>query len=234
MKNIKTSDYSSIIRMERLKRSWTQEKLAEHSSLSVRTIQRIENGTEPSMETIRILADCLELDLETIRQERSRSHYGAPWSRALILSSVSFTALLLLTSFLVPSPYSLLPVLLLVLVLFFSVRGYSIMKGKLYVHRLGWSNSFALSDLVNLQIDPHLMNGSIRVFGIGGLFGTIGLFKNSIIGLYRAYVTDSGNAVMLQFKGQKSIVISPDDPENFKRAIENTLKESSEPSSLES
>lgn len=40
----------------RLQRAWSQEQLAELASLSVRTIQRIENGDAPSLETLSALA----------------------------------------------------------------------------------------------------------------------------------------------------------------------------------
>lgn len=40
----------------RLQRAWSQEQLAELASLSVRTVQRIENGDAPSLETLSALA----------------------------------------------------------------------------------------------------------------------------------------------------------------------------------
>ena len=40
----------------RLQRAWSQEQLAELASLSVRTVQRIENGETPSLETLSALA----------------------------------------------------------------------------------------------------------------------------------------------------------------------------------
>jgi transcriptional regulator with XRE-family HTH domain len=36
----------------RLARAWSQEQLAEMAALSVRTIQRIENQEQPSLETL--------------------------------------------------------------------------------------------------------------------------------------------------------------------------------------
>ncbi|MDZ7324824.1 helix-turn-helix domain-containing protein [Kosakonia sacchari] len=40
----------------RLARAWSQEQLAEMAALSVRTVQRIENGDQPSLETLSALA----------------------------------------------------------------------------------------------------------------------------------------------------------------------------------
>lgn len=45
----------------RLKRAWSQEQLAELSGLSTRTVQRIENGDQPSLETLSALAAVFEV-----------------------------------------------------------------------------------------------------------------------------------------------------------------------------
>ncbi len=51
-----------IIRKLRLHRSWSQEHLAEISGLSTRTIQRIERGQNPSLESLKSLAAVFEID----------------------------------------------------------------------------------------------------------------------------------------------------------------------------
>ena len=52
-----------IIREKRLERGWTQAQLAEFSGLNLRTIQRIEKGKTPSMESSKSLAAVFEVDL---------------------------------------------------------------------------------------------------------------------------------------------------------------------------
>ncbi|WHP29422.1 helix-turn-helix domain-containing protein [Trabulsiella odontotermitis] len=47
----------------RLKRAWSQEQLAEMTDVSVRTIQRIENGERPSLETLSALAAVFEVSV---------------------------------------------------------------------------------------------------------------------------------------------------------------------------
>lgn len=47
----------------RLSRAWSQEQLAELSGLSVRTVQRIENGDQPSLETLSALAAVFEVSV---------------------------------------------------------------------------------------------------------------------------------------------------------------------------
>lgn len=46
----------SKVKEYRLARAWSQEQLAEMAALSVRTVQRIENGDQPSLETLSALA----------------------------------------------------------------------------------------------------------------------------------------------------------------------------------
>lgn len=58
-----------ILRQLRLSRHLSQEQLALMSGLNVRTIQRIENGHNASMESLKCLASVLEVDISTLNQE---------------------------------------------------------------------------------------------------------------------------------------------------------------------
>lgn len=53
----------------RLERGWTQEQIAEHSGLSVRTIQRIENGKPANLESLKCLAAVFETTVSSLVQE---------------------------------------------------------------------------------------------------------------------------------------------------------------------
>ncbi len=55
-----------IIQKLRLERGWSQQQLAEMSGLSQRTIQRIENGKTPSVESVKSLAAVFEVDFSTL------------------------------------------------------------------------------------------------------------------------------------------------------------------------
>jgi len=48
---------------ERKSRAWTQQHLADACGVSMRTIQRVENNGSGSLETIKALASCFELDV---------------------------------------------------------------------------------------------------------------------------------------------------------------------------
>ncbi|QZY95982.1 helix-turn-helix domain-containing protein [Pantoea dispersa] len=57
---------SNKFRSLRLARAWSQEQLAELSGLSVRTVQRIENGHQPSLETLSALAAVFEVSVSDL------------------------------------------------------------------------------------------------------------------------------------------------------------------------
>ncbi len=70
----------------RLLKGLTQEDLAERTHLSVRTIQRIESGdVDPRTYTLSLLAEALEVELETFTTEKAHSAHitqSAPISDA--------------------------------------------------------------------------------------------------------------------------------------------------------
>jgi transcriptional regulator with XRE-family HTH domain len=57
-----------IVRKLRLQKSWSQEKLADLTGLSTRTIQRIERGHKPSLESLKLLSDVFAVDVATLEQ----------------------------------------------------------------------------------------------------------------------------------------------------------------------
>jgi transcriptional regulator with XRE-family HTH domain len=60
-----------IVRKLRLRKGWSQDQLAELADVSVRTIQRVERGHAPSLETARALAAVFEVDVTTFTSEQS-------------------------------------------------------------------------------------------------------------------------------------------------------------------
>ena len=53
----------------RHKKGWSQEQLADLCGLNVRTIQRVENGNQASLETLKSLASVFEVDISTLKEE---------------------------------------------------------------------------------------------------------------------------------------------------------------------
>lgn len=115
----------------------------------------------------------------------------------------------------------LLPVVLLLSGALFLVRGYTLDKGSLIIHRLIWSSHLDLGCLISAACDPRAMSGSIRVAGNGGLFAICGWFRNSKLGSYRAFGTDPDRSVVLRFTNQ-TVVVTPDSPDLF---VENVVNE---------
>ena len=92
------------------------------------------------------------------------------------------------------------PLLTILISAAFTVRGYRVGNG-MFAHflRLGWETRYELSRLTSAKVDPDALKGSIRIFGNGGFFCFAGVFRNSKLGVYRAYATDAPRAVVLCF-----------------------------------
>jgi hypothetical protein len=63
------------------------------------------------------------------------------------------------------------------------------------------------------------IKGTIRTFGVGGLFGYFGKFWNYKIGKMTWYATRANNLVLIKTIGDQNIIITPNNPENFVAAF---------------
>ncbi|MFS1523583.1 PH domain-containing protein [Microbulbifer sp. 2304DJ12-6] len=155
--------------------------------------------------------------------------FQAPWSRQLKLITALSTALLLAIPLILtlktpesPSPlYSIaiaLPLAILLFCALFAIRGYTLRDNTLLILRPGWKTAIPLDGLTEAQASPSAMQGSVRIFGNGGLFGYIGLFQNKTLGRYRAFATNHDTAVVLRFR-TKTLVITPDRPEQMAEVL---------------
>ncbi|MEQ8556168.1 MAG: helix-turn-helix transcriptional regulator [Cyclobacteriaceae bacterium] len=86
-------EFSEAIRKLRIEKDLSQEGLSEHAGLSLRTIQRLENGeSEPRGDTLKRLADALDKSTDYFREFTDSSN-----SRPLIIIPwyvIGFTLLL--------------------------------------------------------------------------------------------------------------------------------------------
>jgi len=147
--------------------------------------------------------------------------FAAPWGWSLKVSTGIACAVVG-----VPTAYQLangrpigwLLLAVLVVPVFYMVRGYTITPTHLEVSRLGWTSRLPLEGLQSATVERGVMARSLRTFGNGGLFAITGRFRNARLGAYRAYVTYTERTVVLRF-GSVTLVVSPDDPEAFTRAI---------------
>ncbi|OOE61763.1 helix-turn-helix domain-containing protein, partial [Salinivibrio sp. IB282] len=53
----------------RVQKGWSQDQLAQFSGLSVRTIQRIERGHKPGLESLKSLAAVFDIDISDLQKE---------------------------------------------------------------------------------------------------------------------------------------------------------------------
>lgn len=107
-----------------------------------------------------------------------------------------------------------LPLLILFVGSFFTIRGYVLTKDALFVQRLGWNSKVDLAGLNSAEADPKAMTRPIRTFGNGGLFCFAGYFRSKKLGSYRAFATDPKRSVVLKFPN-RTIVVTPEEPEEF-------------------
>lgn len=156
--------------------------------------------------------------------------FGAPWGKAVLGMTLFGTIVLIgLPAFSIirglaagSSFYVMVgvPLVLFAGCLLFTIRGYSISNGALFVKRLLWANRIELSRLRDAKVNPEAMAKSIRTFGNGGLFSFSGRFRNSELGAYRAFAMDPKKSVVLRFP-DKTFVVTPDRPEEFVNVLKS-------------
>lgn len=59
----------------------------------------------------------------------------------------------------------------------------------------------------------------IRLFGVGGLFGSFGRFRSEYLGNMDLYVTRADGMVLLRLKNRRPLILTPQDPEAFLAAL---------------
>jgi len=165
------------------------------------------------------------------RDTRHPTEFGAPWGRSVKLAT-GLVGLILLVVLFAPlaaewaSPGKarlawLMPVVVLVIfgiTSLFAVRGYRLTHRELWIRRLAWWTRLPLKDLTSAEPDPQAFQKTLRKAGNGGYLAITGWFWNRRLGHFRAFVTDPQRSVVLRFK-DRVVVISPDDPEAFVRAL---------------
>jgi hypothetical protein len=151
--------------------------------------------------------------------------FKAPWSAGLRRLSI-YSILILIAVVLaaivarqyLPAPVTLvaiaLPIVILIAAAACMVKGYVLTTDEIVVKRLGWSTRLDLQGLRSVSGDNEAMQGSLRLFGNGGLLSYSGYFWNRKIGRYRAFATDPSRAVVMRY-ADRTVVITPDDPQRF-------------------
>ena len=153
--------------------------------------------------------------------------YEAPWSTSLLI--ISSAATLVCVSIVAAIAWNahrftweaMLPLAIVFGGALFTVRGYAISPDAILVHRLFWTTHVPLAGLQSAEFESEARCGGFRICGNGGLFSFTGFFWNKNLGTYRAFVTDFNRAVVLRFP-ERTIVVSPAEPEDFVREVNAT------------
>jgi len=124
-----------------------------------------------------------------------------------------------------PGPFYVMPFAFILILLFtygFSPKGYALEDGQFTVWRPFKAKQFQISDIISVTaVEKKNLKGSIRTFGVGGLFGYFGLFRNSTYGNMVWFATRRDRFVVIERSNGKTIVITPDDPAAFVSAYES-------------
>ena len=123
------------------------------------------------------------------------------------------------SDFMIPSPVYIMPfslIIILILTYGFSPKGYAFEDRKLVIYRPFQNKLYATADIHTVSIvNKNELKNSMRVFGVGGLFGYFGLFRNSRYGTMIWYATRRDQFVVIERSNGKTIVLTPDDPNSF-------------------
>jgi hypothetical protein len=135
-----------------------------------------------------------------------------------------FTSEFQFSNVLTPEPFYVMPfamIILLIVTYGFSPKGYVLEDGVFTVLRPFKAKNYPLSDIQSVSVvEKKNLKGSIRTFGVGGLFGYFGLFRNSTYGNMVWYATRRDRFVVIERSNGKTIVITPDDPAAFVSAYQ--------------
>jgi transcriptional regulator with XRE-family HTH domain len=63
------ADETEVLKKLRLEKGWSQEQLADISGVSVRTIQRLEKGEKPGMESLKALAAAFDIPTNQLQKK---------------------------------------------------------------------------------------------------------------------------------------------------------------------
>jgi len=100
------------------------------------------------------------------------------------------------------------------------VRGYTLTEDAITVHRGFWDTRLPLNGLRSVTGEVDAVGVWVR---LNGVFSFTGSFWSRKLGWYHAYATDLSRAVVLRYPN-RTIVISPHDPQHFIMRARTFLK----------
>jgi len=102
----------------------------------------------------------------------------------------------------------------------FHPTGYEISTDELIIRRLLFSVHIPRKNLVTAAgIAGNKASWSLRMIGVGGLFGYFGLFANLQLGTMTWYATRRNGLILLKTVRDEKIILTPDDTKKFLTAL---------------
>lgn len=101
----------------------------------------------------------------------------------------------------------------LIISFIYSTKGYETRGKSLIIKNRFKEIPLVWTDIADVRmVSEEEMKGTLRTFGVGGLFGYYGHYHNSAIGDMTFYATQQKNWVLLHRVNGEAIIITPDDP----------------------
>ncbi|GAB2697933.1 hypothetical protein GCM10027037_22640 [Mucilaginibacter koreensis] len=107
-------------------------------------------------------------------------------------------------------------VLIGTVVFLFSVKNYSLSANGIVINKYIGSKTIWKADIKQIKVlGPEHLSGTLRTFGVGGLFGYYGKFANQQLGDMTWYLTNKDHVLAIITKNNRTLLISPDEAVRF-------------------
>jgi hypothetical protein len=158
--------------------------------------------------------------------------FNAPWDRRLLLSTVALLLVILFTAIAGTSTavragmrgiavaVSVFAGAMAIGAWALAPRAFEIGGGALRIVRNGWlRTAIPLAEVRSAgEVGPEVLRGALRIFGVGGLFGSYGIFRSPALGRLRLDATRSSGLVLVR-TARVAHLLTPDRPGEFVEAL---------------
>ncbi len=160
----------------------------------------------------------------------SDRYIAAPLDRAARLRSgltlaglFALLVLILIVQRIVPTAFLFAAPVILVPMLAYAATpiGYALDEHTLYIERKALRTlRIPLASLTDIRpFPPARLQGAMRVYGTGGLFGWAGRYRVRELGTVSMHATSLDRLILVQRRRRKPLLISPTDPDAFLRGL---------------
>lgn len=159
-----------------------------------------------------------------------RSYFKAEWDWRVKYITYGFLFFFFIISFILPILFRngtififlSLAWCLFLLSYFFSPKGYSFDENKISILTRIKKIKIPLPEIKEIKkLEKEDLSGSLRIFGIGGLFGYTGIFYSKKLGFYLSFSTNYNNLIII--KAKKTYIISPENMDLFLEVVKKKI-----------